>query len=111
MDLPDYLYTMPSNTYLRKYVCNSHIDLERAKKIAKWKIIKTLLAESQGYRCAHCQRPTNMISNHRRQATVDHVVPKSRGGTDDWNNLVMSCSRCNYKRQSKYIPEEEFVCV
>lgn len=28
-------------------------------------------------------------------AEVDHVIPRSRGGTDAWQNLVCSCQRCN----------------
>lgn len=36
---------------------------------------------------------------------VDHVVPRSRGGTDRWENLVLTCLTCN-KRKGKYLPEE-----
>lgn len=27
--------------------------------------------------------------------TVDHIVPKCKGGTNDWENLVTACERCN----------------
>ncbi|GAB3591434.1 HNH endonuclease [Angustibacter peucedani] len=39
-----------------------------------------------GHRCAYCQGSA---------ATVDHVVPRSRGGADTWENLVACCLRCN----------------
>ncbi|WP_426565707.1 HNH endonuclease [Angustibacter sp. McL0619] len=39
-----------------------------------------------GHRCAYC-------SSHA--ATVDHVLPRSRGGGDTWENLVACCLRCN----------------
>ncbi len=39
-----------------------------------------------GHRCAYCQSAA---------ATVDHVVPRSRGGADSWENLVACCLRCN----------------
>jgi 5-methylcytosine-specific restriction endonuclease McrA len=39
-----------------------------------------------GHRCAYCQG---------QAATVDHVVPRSRGGADAWENLVACCLRCN----------------
>lgn len=32
------------------------------------------------------------------KATVDHVVPRSRGGADDPSNMVVSCVRCNYAK-------------
>lgn len=32
------------------------------------------------------------------ELTIDHVVPRSRGGKDDWENIVTSCSRCNHKK-------------
>ena len=38
------------------------------------------------HRCAYCGGSA---------ATVDHVVPRSRGGADSWENLVACCLRCN----------------
>ena len=37
--------------------------------------------------------------------TIDHVVPKSRGGRDTWENLVTACIRCNNKKGNR-TPEE-----
>jgi len=39
--------------------------------------------------------------------TVDHVIPKSTGGTNDWGNKVLACSRCNTLKADK--PVEEFI--
>lgn len=39
-----------------------------------------------GHRCAYCGRSA---------ATIDHVLPRSRGGADSWENLVACCLRCN----------------
>jgi 5-methylcytosine-specific restriction endonuclease McrA len=39
-----------------------------------------------GHRCGYCGRGA---------ATVDHVLPRSRGGGDTWENLVACCLRCN----------------
>ena len=38
------------------------------------------------HRCAYCGRSA---------ATIDHVLPRSRGGRDTWENLVACCLRCN----------------
>ena len=32
--------------------------------------------------------------------TVEHIIPKNRGGTDDIDNLAWACSDCNKKRRS-----------
>ncbi|MYB35989.1 MAG: HNH endonuclease [Gammaproteobacteria bacterium] len=39
------------------------------------------------------------------QLTRDHVVPKSRGGKDRWDNVVASCRRCNHHKGSR-LPHE-----
>src|SRR5690606_20279039 len=39
-----------------------------------------------GQRCAYCASGAT---------TIDHVVPRSRGGSDSWENLVACCLRCN----------------
>lgn len=33
--------------------------------------------------------------------TVDHVVPRSRGGEHEWGNVVAACKRCNCKKRDK----------
>ena len=38
------------------------------------------------HRCAYCGRAAS---------TIDHVLPRSRGGRDTWENLVACCLRCN----------------
>jgi 5-methylcytosine-specific restriction endonuclease McrA len=38
------------------------------------------------HRCAYCGKGAT---------TIDHVLPRSRGGADSWENLVAACLRCN----------------
>jgi len=49
------------------------------------------------YTCVYC--------GSERHLTLDHVIPKSRGGKNDWNNLVTSCQKCNLKKADR-TPEE-----
>lgn len=46
--------------------------------------------------CAYCGMPGS---------TIDHVMPRSRGGPNSWENLVAACSPCN-NRKADRTPEE-----
>ncbi len=39
------------------------------------------------------------------ELTLDHVLPKSRGGKSTWDNLVTACKRCNSKK-GDFTPQE-----
>ena len=38
-------------------------------------------------------------------ATVDHLTPIARGGTNDWANIVLACSYCNGRKAAKTLDE------
>jgi 5-methylcytosine-specific restriction endonuclease McrA len=38
-----------------------------------------------------------------RSLTIDHIIPKSRGGEDTWENLVVACCSCNTKKSDKLL--------
>ena len=40
-----------------------------------------------------------------KEETLDHILPKSRGGELTWNNTVLACKLCNSKKDNK-TPEE-----
>lgn len=50
-----------------------------------------------GNECVYC--------GSKKDLTLDHVIPKSRGGNNEWTNLVTSCFKCNLKKANK-TPEE-----
>ena len=39
------------------------------------------------------------------EMTVDHIIPKSKGGADSWENLVTACVKCNNIKGNR-TPEE-----
>ena len=50
--------------------------------------------------CQYCSRVLPAA-----ELTLDHVVPRSRGGESNWENLVACCHRCN-NRKGNHLPEE-----
>jgi 5-methylcytosine-specific restriction endonuclease McrA len=59
---------------------------------------KKNIMRRDGMRCQYCGKTHKIL-------TIDHILPKSRGGTDEWENLVTSCIECNNKKGNK-TPEE-----
>lgn len=49
-----------------------------------------------GFRCQYCS-----VSLSPQVATIDHVIPKSKGGSSTWDNLVTACPECNRKKGDK----------
>ena len=39
--------------------------------------------------------------------TIDHVIPKDKGGKDSWENLVSACSKCNIKKGNRNLENVE----
>ena len=37
--------------------------------------------------------------------SIDHVVPRSRGGTHTWDNVVAACRRCNHTKGDRFLAE------
>jgi len=49
-----------------------------------------------GGRCVYCRAPAT---------SIDHVLPRSRGGTHVWENVVSCCRRCNHAKADRVITE------
>jgi len=60
---------------------------------------RTVLARDH-YTCQYCGKQPP-----RKDLTVDHIVPRSRGGSTSWENVVTACQRCN-ARKGNHTPEE-----
>lgn len=50
-----------------------------------------------GFCCQYC--------GNTRHLTIDHIVPRSRGGSSSWENVVTSCAPCNVRKGSS-LPHE-----
>lgn len=54
-------------------------------------------------KCIHCGTHLYVALNGRpiSRATIEHIVPKTHGGTDALPNLAMACARCNHAKGSR----------
>jgi 5-methylcytosine-specific restriction endonuclease McrA len=59
-------------------------------------LTRAALMRRDNYRCAYCGR---------RAETIDHVVPRSRGGQHAWENCVASCTICNHRKADRLLDE------
>lgn len=81
-------YPMPSVIRLHRYVSVPY----KGVVLNRQNIFKR-----DGHSCCYC--------NNTKDLTLDHVMPKSRGGKTTWGNLATACRRCNTKKGNA-TPEE-----
>jgi 5-methylcytosine-specific restriction endonuclease McrA len=79
---------LPSVIRLRSYV--------RVPYHARVPMTRAALMHRDGNRCAYCGA---------KAETIDHVVPRSRGGEHSWENCVACCAPCNHKKADKMLAE------
>lgn len=72
------------------------------------KLARIIIWKKQGGKCYYCERPTRLPKRRNTGslsddiATLDHIVPKSRGGDKSTRrNCVVACFRCNNDRGTK----------
>lgn len=82
---------MPSVIRLNKYVNGKKVGVRFNKS--------NVYIRDKG-KCQYCLRKIN-----ENRSTYDHVIPKSRGGKTDWNNIVTCCYGCNQRKDCR-TPEE-----
>jgi len=81
-------YEKPLIIRLLKYI--SH-------KMKNLRVNRQRLYKRDNNECAYC--------GSKKELTIDHIIPKSRGGKNSWNNLITCCLPCNLKKGDK-TPDE-----
>ncbi len=69
----------------------------RVPRAERRRLSRRAILARDGFRCQYC--------GSSKRLTLDHVVPRSRGGTTSWDNVVTSCAPCNV-RKGAYLPSE-----
>lgn len=83
-------YPKPSVIRIFKY-----IKLEYSKV----PLTRTNIYKRDGHECVYCR------DGNRKILTLDHVIPRAKGGKDTWENLVTACSKCNGEKSDLTIEE------
>lgn len=54
-------------------------------------------------KCIHCRRKITLGKDGATEgsATLEHIVPRTHGGTNELDNLSIACSRCNHQKGRK----------
>jgi len=68
-----------------------------AHQVRRFKVSRSRIYKRDQHQCVYC--------GSRKNLTLDHVLPRSRGGSNDWANLVTCCLSCNLKKGNR-TPEE-----
>lgn len=86
---PTVSFNVPSIIRLKtrpKYSIYSKVELNRKN-----------IFRRDNNQCQYCGSFENL--------TLDHIIPKSKGGSSSWDNLVTACNSCNNKKDNKMLHE------
>jgi hypothetical protein len=67
------------------------------------------LAERAGWSCGWCGQKTRADMGWQNSATIEHVTPRSEGGSNKVTNLMSACARCNRLRGTQNAEEFKMV--
>ena len=74
------------------------VQYVRVPRTLQRKISRRALFARDGWRCMYCGTANGRL-------TLDHVVPRSRGGDSVWENVVTSCAPCNMRKGDRLLHE------
>ena len=72
-------FNIPEVIKLKNYIYIKHSKIPLTRK--------NILKRDNNI-CQYCGK-------NKSEITIDHILPKDKGGNDSWNNLVVACKRCN----------------
>ena len=78
-------FQFPTVIRLRKYIKVPHKEIPLTRRNLMYR---------DHYSCQYCGYKGSDL-------TIDHVIPRSRGGQDTWDNVVACCQRCNVKKGNR----------
>src|SRR5499425_2471460 len=86
-----------TDTFARPHVIRL-VQYVRVPRAAQRKISRRALFARDEWSCVYCGTSGGRL-------TLDHVVPRSRGGDSVWENVVTSCAPCNLRKGNRTLEE------
>lgn len=86
-----------TGSFVRPFVIRL-LQYVRVPQAVKRRISRRALFARDGWRCVYCGSSSSRL-------TLDHVMPRSRGGDSVWENVVTACSPCNLKKGNRTLDE------
>lgn len=84
-------YKLPTVVRLRHYRRVPHFKISPSRRN---------ILQRDDHTCQYCVKKFTP-----QELTLDHIMPRSRGGKSSWENLVAACYKCNHKKNDQ-TPEE-----
>lgn len=83
------------------------IEPDRAVRTSVSPLVRALVYARDGRRCRYCGRdmPAHPCSGSHGAIALDHLLPVSRGGGNEADNLVVACMYCNSQKGSRTVEE------
>jgi 5-methylcytosine-specific restriction endonuclease McrA len=91
----DWYVHSPSLTMQVPSIVVSSIYVKTSRGV---KFNKTNLAIRDEFTCQYCMQKFD-----KNSLTMEHVIPRSRGGKTSWDNIVCACSKCNTAKGNRLI--------
>jgi 5-methylcytosine-specific restriction endonuclease McrA len=94
-----YYETLVIRTVTREFRYPAVIRLNEYKSVPYKGVLlnRANIFRRDGHECQYC--------GSRKHLTIDHIIPKSKGGKTNWTNLITACHRCNVSKGDK-TPEQ-----
>jgi len=90
-------YRVNGHDYIRAVTWDKHQKSPRLSP-SIWREIRRRVFERDSFTCQYCGETNGPLQ-------CDHVIPVSRGGSNEESNLVTACKKCNQAKHNK-TPEE-----
>jgi 5-methylcytosine-specific restriction endonuclease McrA len=86
-----------TGSFIRPHVIRL-VQYVRVPRAVQRKISRRALFARDGWRCVYCGTSAGRL-------TLDHVVPRSKGGESVWENVVTACAPCNLRKGDRTLEQ------